>query len=216
MGRLSSSRRLALEFGLFFLVLPLLASWHGELVKRWVIPQLLFLALLCLLLLLRDANFDREVLRQVTLRWRYCLGRMAALLLLGGSALSVWAASSGDVVLFSFPRERPGLWLVVLLLYPLLSALPQEMIFRVFVFHRYRALFPTPGRMILASAAVFSLAHGILGNWQAPALAFIGGLLFAWTYFRTNSLPLVALEHGIWGDWVFTLGLGQYFYGGHI
>jgi hypothetical protein len=47
-------------------------------------------------------------------------------------------------------------------------------------------------------------------------MSFVGGLLFAYTFTRARSLPLVALEHGLWGDWLFTLGLGSYFYGGHI
>ena len=67
-----------------------------------------------------------------------------------------------------------------------------------------------------SSAGVFALAHLVLGNWQAPVLAWCGGLLFAWTYWRTRSLLLVTLEHGLWGNWLFTLGLGRYFYGGHI
>jgi membrane protease YdiL (CAAX protease family) len=199
-----------------FLGLPLLAWWQSETLRRWVIPQILLLALVCLAVLWRDPGFDRRVLRSFPHHWRPCLVRIALILLVGGAVVLGWAAWSADVALFAFPRQRPGLWLLVLLLYPLVSALAQELIFRVFFFHRYRALFSTPGPMIAASAIAFALAHLVLGNWQAPLLSLFGGLLFAWTYARTRSLPLVALEHGLWGDWLFTLGLGRYFYGGHI
>lgn len=207
--------RRALEFALVFLGLPLLTGWQSETLRRWIIPQILLLGLICLVVLLRDPAFDRRALRGFPRLWQPCLLRIGLLFLVGGAAVFGWAAWSREVDLFSFPRQRPGLWLLVLMLYPLVSALAQELIFRVFIFHRYRLLFPTPGRMIAASAVAFSLAHFILGNWQAPALTLFGGLLFAWTYARARSLPLVALEHGLWGDWLFTLGLGRYFYGGH-
>lgn len=85
------------------------------------------------------------------------------------------------------------LWLTILLLYPLISALPQELIFRVFIFHRYRALFPGTRTLPLVSAGVFALAHLVLGNWVAVLLSLAGGLLFAYTYARTGSLGLVTI-----------------------
>ncbi|NWG86411.1 MAG: CPBP family intramembrane metalloprotease [Hydrogenophilaceae bacterium] len=216
MYRAFLSHRPAIELTLVFLGLPLLAWWQSAVLKRWLIPQILLLALVCLLVLWRDPSFDRRQLRLMPERWRPCLLRIGFLLAVGGLAVLAWAAWAGDIDLFGFPRERPGLWLAVLLLYPPVSALAQEVVFRVFFFHRYRAQFATPGRMIVASALLFSLAHLVLGNWQAPVLALFGGLLFAWTYSRTRSLLLVTLEHGLWGDWLFTVGFGRYFYGGHI
>src|SRR5207344_2550446 len=146
--------------------------------------------------------------------WRRSLLRIVVFFLMGGAAVLYLAWRSG-VDLFSFPRERPFLWPLVVLLYPLLSALPQEVIFRLFLFHRYRSLFPDPRLMMLVSASVFALAHLQLGNLVALGLPFLGGLLFAHTFGTTRSLPMVTLEHGLWGDWLFTLGLGVYFYGGH-
>jgi membrane protease YdiL (CAAX protease family) len=156
------------------------------------------------------------MLRTFPADWQPCLARIASLFVADGAAVLAWATWSGEVDPFRFPRERTGLWLAVLLLYPIVSALGQEVISRVFRFHRYRSLFATPARMIVASVAIFSLAHLILGNWQAPLLTLFGGLPFAWTYSRTRSLPLVALEHGLWGDWLFRVGFGTYFYGGHV
>jgi membrane protease YdiL (CAAX protease family) len=210
-----SRPRLALEFALIFVGLPLLAGWQGQLLRRWVIPQLLLLAGIFLVLLWRDPSFDRQQMRAVPQDWRRSLLRIVVFFLLGGAAVLYLAWRSG-VDLFSFPAERPFLWLLVVLLYPLLSALPQEVIFRLFLFHRYRSLFPDPRLMMLVSASVFALAHLQLGNLVALGLPFLGGLLFAHTFGTTRSLPMVTLEHGLWGDWLFTLGLGVYFYGGHF
>jgi CAAX protease family protein len=210
-----SRPRLALEFALIFVGLPLLAGWQGQLLRRWVIPQLLLLAGIFLVLLWRDPSFDRRQMRAVPQDWRRSLLRIVVFFVLGGAAVLYLAWRSG-VDLFSFPRERPFLWLLVVLLYPLVSALPQEVIFRLFLFHRYRSLFPEPRLMMLVSASVFALAHVQLGNLVALGLPFLGGLLFAHTFGTTRALPMVTLEHGLWGDWFFTLGLGVYFYGGHL
>jgi membrane protease YdiL (CAAX protease family) len=207
--------RLALEFALIFVALPLLSGWQGQLLRRWVIPQLLLLAGIFLVLLWRDPSFDRQQMRAIPQDWRRSLPRIVVFFVAGGVAVLYLAGRSG-VDLFSFPRERPLLWLLVVLLYPLLSALPQEVIFRLFLFHRYRSLFPDPRLMMLVSAGVFALAHLQLGNLLALGLPFLGGLLFAHTFGTTRSLPMVTLEHGLWGDWLFTLGLGVYFYGGHF
>jgi uncharacterized protein len=209
-----SRRRRALEFALIFVGLPLLAGWQGQILRRWVIPQLLLLAGIFVVLLWRDPSFDRRQMRTVPQDWRSLL-RIVVFFVLGGAAVLYLAWWSG-VDLFSFPRERPFLWVVVVLLYPLVSALPQEVIFRVFFFHRYRSLFPDPRLMMLVSAGAFALAHLELGNLPALGLSFLGGLLFASTFGTTRSLPIVSLEHGLWGDWLFTVGLGVYFYGGHV
>jgi membrane protease YdiL (CAAX protease family) len=103
-----------------------------------------------------------------------------------------------------------------MILYPLLSVYPQELIFRTFFFHRYRQIFRQSWVLILASGLSFGLAHLFFANWIAPTLTLLGGLQFARTYDRTNSTLQAAIEHGLWGDLIFTIGLGWYFYGGSI
>jgi membrane protease YdiL (CAAX protease family) len=210
-----SRPRLALEFAVIFVGLPLLAGWQGQFLRSWVVPEVLLLAGIFVALLWRDPSFDRRQMRALPREWRRDLLRIVVFLVLGGAAVLCLAWRSG-VDLFWFPRERPVLWLLVLLLYPLVSALAQEVIFRVFLFHRYRSLFPDPRLMVLISASAFALAHLQLRNLPATVLSFLGGLLFANTFGTTRSLPMVTLEHGLWGDWIFTLGLGVYFYGGRF
>jgi hypothetical protein len=44
----------------------------------------------------------------------------------------------------------------------------------------------------------------------------IGGVFFARTYTARPSLALVVAEHALYGCFLFTLGLGHYFYHGAI
>lgn len=56
--------------------------------------------------------------------------------------------------------------------------------------------------------------HIIFRNPVAPLLTLPGGYLFATTYTRTRSLLITGIEHALYGDLVFTIGLGIYFYKG--
>ncbi len=117
--------------------------------------------------------------------------------------------------ILSFPLQRPGMWLIVMLLYPLLSALPQELLFRSFFFRRYAPLFPG-NWMLAASAAAFGFVHIMFHNAVAPLLSALCGFFLASSYQRHASLGRVALEHALYGDMVFTIGLGVYFIFGHL
>jgi uncharacterized protein len=102
----------------------------------------------------------------------------------------------------------------VMLLYPILSVIPQELVFRSYIFHRYRALFPNNSWMVGVSAAAFGFVHIVLLDWVAPVLCFLGGIIFSRNYAKHHSLALVSIEHALYGCWVFTVGLGWYFYSG--
>lgn len=102
------------------------------------------------------------------------------------------------------------------IMYPIMSALPQEFIFCSFFFERFQKFFSTDRAMIIASAIVFAYAHVLFINWVAPLLSFIAGLIFANTYANSKSLALVTIEHGLYGNVLFLVGLGWYFYGGAV
>ena len=51
-------------------------------------------------------------------------------------------------------------------------------------------------------------------NWIAPALTLIGGIVFGFTYERTRSSLVVAVQHALFGCFLFTIGLGWFFYSG--
>ncbi len=179
----------------------------------WLFPALWAWAAACLLLLLRDPTFDRRQLWNARNALRVG-GRVVAVFVPLGAGIGLAVAALDEDALFSLPRRRPELWATIMLLYPLLSVYPQEVIFRVFFFHRYGALFGRQGVVVVASAAAFGLAHVVFHNWIAVAMTLIGGLLFAATYTRTRSAFAVSVEHALYGCLVFTIGLGQYFYSG--
>jgi membrane protease YdiL (CAAX protease family) len=138
----------------------------------------------------------------------WILGRLAvATLLLAG-----WVALAEPERWLELPRERPGLWLAVMVLYPLLSVVPQELLYRCFFFRRYRSLWGEGRGAVLASALAFGWAHVVFLSWISVLLTLAGGWILARTFERTRSLPLVALEHALYGCLVFTVGLGRHFY----
>ncbi len=114
----------------------------------------------------------------------------------------------------SLPLQKPRFWLLIMVLYPVLSVWPQEVLYRAFLFARYRPLFRSDKGIITASALAFGFAHVIFLNWIAIAMTAIGGLLFARNYARHRSLRLTCLEHSLYGCLIFTVGLGRFFYTG--
>ncbi|MEG9883910.1 MAG: CPBP family intramembrane glutamic endopeptidase [Hyphomicrobiales bacterium] len=112
--------------------------------------------------------------------------------------------------------HNPWFLALILILYPVMSALPQELIFRVLFFRRYGSLQPGPKIGIVLNAALFSLAHLMYWNWTVIAVTFAGGLVCAWIYeIRRNFIEAV-LVHAIAGELIFTMGLGSLFYSGNV
>ena len=116
--------------------------------------------------------------------------------------------------MFEFPRERPIIWLVVLCLYPILSVVPQGLIFRRWFALRYTSLLGSGGTMIVIGALCFGCSHVLFGNVVAPVITAIGGALFMRTYLKSGSGWLADLEHAILGNVAFTIGYGQWLYSG--
>ena len=116
--------------------------------------------------------------------------------------------------LFSFVSSHPKFWIVVMFAYPVLSVIPQGVIYRAFFRERYAQLFPNPAVRTLVAAACFSFCHVFFLNVWALLLTFVGGLLFWRTYEKTGSLLLSNIEHAIYGDLVFTIGYGGFLYHG--
>ncbi len=117
--------------------------------------------------------------------------------------------------LFTIQKQNPYFLLLIFFVYPILSALPQEFIFTTFFFSRYEDIIPEK-LQILTSAIIFTYAHVLFINFIAPFLSLFGGLIFANTYKKTNSLALVAFEHSLYGNSLFFMGLGYYFWGGSV
>ena len=220
MSHAAASRRprgrrllLLLEYFLLFAGLPV--AYVLDWVPVPVIPALWLLAAIFLSVLLAAPDFERRRLwNGEHLRRR--LRSAAFPFVLAAPLLALLTAVYAPERLLGFVRREPLLWAAVMVLYPVLSAYPQGIIYRAFIFHRYRRLFPGRWTMILASAASFSMVHVVFENWIAPVLALFGGVLFAWTYERTRSSLVATFQHALFGCFVFTIGLGWFFFHGAV
>ena len=202
---------LAVEFAALFIAIPVAIALF--LPPTMLFPALFAFSVLGLFLLWRTGGFDfRDLIRG----W----GRFDGRLFLAFAGLTFAASvavlyATRPESLFSFLRSNPRFLALVWLLYPLLSALPQELIFRVLFFHRYGRLFTGPRQAVLANAAIFSLAHLMYWNWIVAVFTFAGGLAFATGYLR-RGLPWAWALHAIAGNILFAVGMGIYFYSGNV
>lgn len=111
--------------------------------------------------------------------------------------------------------KRLSFLAVLWLLYPLLSALPQELIFRALYFHRYAPMMGGERRARLVNAAIFSLAHLMYWSVVVAVLTFLGGWLFARLY-QAKGFPAAWAAHALAGNVLFTVGMGAYFWSGNV
>jgi len=114
------------------------------------------------------------------------------------------------------PRELPVVMTLIAILYPWLSAYPQEVTHRAFFFHRYRPILGEGGRAFAVNVAAFSWLHAPMWNWIALVMTIPAGALFAWTYLRSRSTLAAGFEHAIYGVWSFFCGLGYFVFTGNV
>lgn len=204
---------LALEGAALFLAVPLILYFHGT---RWNVHMALWGAALYAGFIMR---------RMPGFSWRRLWNgngwlpahRKAAIIrfVLLSAAVMLLARIIAPERLLSFPMQRPWFWLLVMVLYPVLSVMPQEFLLRGFFFRRYAPLFGNSWTMIIASAFAFGFVHVVFHNAVAPLLSFIGGIIIGRSYTQHRSLKWAAVEHAAYGCMVFTVGLGFYFLVGH-
>ena len=197
------------EFLLIFIGSPLLVV-YGILPKLPILV-LIVVSTLMLIYLLNDSTFHRRRLVHVkALRSHLRPVVMQFLILASLMSLAVYFLMND--LLFELVINSPLLWLSIVLAYPLFSVYPQELIYRGFLFHRYSPIFRGETQIVLASSIAFAFVHIVFGSWLSVALSFVGGLLFSSTYLKSRSLLLVTIEHSLIGIFIFTIGLGRYFY----
>lgn len=205
-----------LLFGVFPTVVDL--ARHGPL----LIPFLMACAVVVFIYLMGSKDFDRrKLLNFAGLRREF--PRIVVTWALGAAVMIgvVWwlegrADAPERVELFGFPRNNPKLWLLICILYPLFSVYPQELILRAFFFHRYRHVFRTPAMMIFFNGLAFAWVHVMFQTATAVILCIPAGILFAYTYWKSKSTLASGLEHAMFGDFMWTVGLGYYFYAGSL
>jgi hypothetical protein len=172
-------------------------------------------AAFCLALLLLDPTFDRRQLWNAAPLKRQ-LPQILGLYAAGVAGIAALVHAYAPHLLFGLARRDPYLLALILITYPIVSVLPQTLVYRVFLFHRYRPLLRMkPNQraavLIVMSGLVFCFSHLVFRNWVAPALTLPGGMLFATRYHNTRSLCVSSVEHALYGCFLFAVGLGHFF-----
>lgn len=208
--------QLWVEFILLFVGVPVLMAAFFEAIQQ---NRLLFgliwaLAGVAVLLLWRTPGwrfgklFDGPVLSEWPLIVIFWLGTAAT--------CTVFVFAINPALFLSFAASNPAFWMMVMVAYPVLSAWPQEVIYRALFFERYEGLFPGKAAAIVANGAVFALGHLFYMNWITIAMTGVGGAIMGWAYLRHRSMSLAWVLHALAGQLVFTAGLGVYFYSGAV
>lgn len=203
---------LVFEFISLFILFPLVLY---IIVPTPVLPFLWLICIWCLYILLKDKKFNKKnLLRNEAIKPNI----KKVLLQFFGITFFIILFMFFFMLdmFFSLIKTNIILWFAVIVLYPLLSVYPQELVYRAFFFHRYKKLFKNEEYLILINAFLFGFMHIIFHNWIAVILTIGGGYLFAKLYIKTYSLSLLFIAHSLYGCMLFTIGLGEFFYTGTI
>ena len=201
-----------------FILLPLLLAQYGARLRPVPLHLLVLLTAGGLGVFWTSRKFTPRRLwsRPAPGWWRGPLLRAMALALAAGA----YALTCEPETAFRLPAERPFFWLLIMVLYPLLSVLPQEILFRVCLTDILeticRGKINFPALPILGGALLFGWAHIIYAGYVALGSTCLAGLILAWSYHRNRNHPgalwPLLLEHSLYGQIIFTTGLGHYFY----
>lgn len=200
-----------IEFLALFIAAPLAIALF--LPPRMMFQALAAFSIFGLALLALTGGFDWRAMARgwSRLPWREAALMGAAVVVSGVVILAL----TRPAAILNIPRHNPQMLAIIWVFYPLLSALPQELIFRALFFHRYGNLMPSVGAAMGVNAGIFAFAH--LMYWSATVLiiTFIGGWLFARAYL-TRGFPSAWLLHALAGNLIFTVGMGAYFWTGNV
>jgi membrane protease YdiL (CAAX protease family) len=141
----------------------------------------------------------------------YPRGRLVVRMILTGLAILAVARWLNPGSFLVLPREHTLSWLVMMVLYPPVSAWPQEFVYRRFYFWRYESLFGSGRLLTISSTVVFSFMHLIYANRLALILTLAGGWMFATLYQRTHKLIYPWIEHSFYGQVLLTAGMQSFF-----
>jgi membrane protease YdiL (CAAX protease family) len=190
-----------------YIGLPLL-YWFDYIPVHKIIP-LFIVFLVYLVILIKDKKFNRKIFGLNSFRnWTQMIVRVAAFFLLSVTVVIIFIPEK----LFFIPRTNPLLFILIFIFYPLWSAYPQELIYRAYFYHRFSSVFNNERLSAIINALLFSFSHIIFNNWVAVCLTFFGSLLFTYIYKKSNSLMVTFIEHALYGNIIFAIGLGEYFY----
>ena len=178
-----------------------------------ILPILWMISFLSLWAIFKDKTFDRDSLWRASALKQNYKSMLKQFIIIAAVMTALIYLFIPDH-LFSLIKKDPLLWVFIMILYPIISVYPQELLYRTFFFHRYKVLFRKKWQMITVNALLFRYMHIIFQNLISVGLTVLWGLLFSSLYERTRSTIFVSVTHALYGDLIFTVGLGTYFYAG--
>ena len=119
-----------IEFLFIFLVFPSVIFFFNSTIIAFSILYLVFFT--SGLILYNDKDFSFFSLKK-KIDWKFVLKFSFLFLILG----FFYTYILDENLLFNFPKSNFKLWLIVIFIYPFLSVIPQEIVYRVFFFQRY-------------------------------------------------------------------------------
>ena len=193
-----------LEFFFIFLIIPSTIFFLDSSIIIFLILYLV--SILSLVILYFDKTFLFTSLKK-KIDWTFVIIFSVIFFFLG----FFYVLLVDKNLLFIFPKTNFKLWLIVIFIYPFLSVIPQELVYRVFFFQRY---FPNINRFyfpMFLNLVVFAYGHLVFSNMHAIIITAIVSPIFTYAYLKKSFLTCVIL-HSLGGQIIFTLGLGKYFF----
>lgn len=189
------------ETGFVFVGLPLLAM---NSVGGLTIPLIMLVMLSTTAILLSATkSFHWSDLLPVDFwsEWRLMTGCSAAF---AGAAFAITSVY-WPTRLFSAPPEIA----VMLAVFPLLTALPMELVYRALFFRRYGHLIRGEATAIVLGAAATSLGYAVLsGSTGGVVFGFVLGGVLGWAYLRTGNFMVSVVLHWAAVAALFLIGPG--------
>ena len=192
------------EFFLLFIIIPVLFALDFYWVYKAIIGISGFIYVVYVLLKIEGKQF--KISKE--LDWNTFLKKLLLRFLWIVIATSLFVYFTDEELLFKVFVSNWRKWLMFTIMYIVFSVYPQEIIFRTFFFERYSELFPKKSVIVFLNATIFALAHVFYRNALVVAITFVGGWLFARTFYRTGSTLMVTIEHIIFGSWLYLIGMG--------
>ncbi len=193
------------EFFILFILLPLsFALEYSSMVKA----GLALAGIVYIIIVLKKVeNISFSVKQDIN--WKAFWKRTVLTFLIIATITTAFVLYKDPSALFYVPLNKPRLFITMLFIYTFLSVWPQELIYRTFFFKRYEKLFPGKTLFVFINAIIFMLAHLFFRNTLVLILTFLGGLVFSISYLKFRSTTLISIEHALYGNWLFTVGMGQ-------
>ena len=193
-----------IEFFLIFIFLPIILFYISE--TKLIFATLYIVFFFSLWKLKKDNTFNFSRLKNKP-DWKFIFLYFLIFSLLG----FFYTFFVDKSLFFVFPKESPKVWLLVIILYPLFSVIPQEFVYRVFFLQRYKNILSKNLLMnYFVNSLVFSYAHIVFQNYHAVIITALVSPIFYYSYEKKSFLTCI-LVHSIGGLLIFTYGLGKFF-----